>query len=127
MDDLKAAQRRHAAFDTAVHDLLGILGRFDADDRPAVLRVLGREFLFERKIAGMEDEGRLPPDTRGLVRVSATTRAGEDGRVVYCGHCGAGRRLFGFGGLIALDCEGCGATVERADWWTAPPRRRGAK
>jgi hypothetical protein len=114
-----ADDARSARLDALEGRLHAILDEFSDDDvAAAAARTMRR--VIVGALHGLErQEPRLPPDTTGLVRCSSRTRAGADGRAVWCPHCGKGSRFYNFmfGGV---GCGGCYEMVDRDQWWTTP-------
>ena len=55
-------------------------------------------------------------------RVNRYTRAGRDGRVIYCPDCGNGRRVYHFSwGGITCGIEGCNTFHHKGAWLINPP------
>lgn len=110
-------EQTRVVFNRVVFKLQASLAELTEEQRGALLRCLKREVMEEQRLID-PPHPRLAPDTRGCVRVSSRTRAGRDGRLVFCPHCGAGRRWFHFnhdGGR----CEDCGLDIPKREWWTA--------
>ena len=63
------------------------------------------------------------PDCGNAVTVTHHTRAGADGKRIYCPECGHATRVQHFS-WSALKCQGCGAFPEKLDWLLASTRNR---
>lgn len=55
--------------------------------------------------------------------VTNHTRAGADGKRIYCPECGHATTVCHFS-WSALKCQGCGAFPEKLDWLLAPKSNR---
>lgn len=49
--------------------------------------------------------------------VNGRTRAGLNGRVIFCPHCGEPVRVFHFA-WAGLTCKLCAVMVKKTDWFT---------
>ena len=113
------AKERWARLDALEERLDALLDEFPHEDTLVAARFLRRAIEMVLRAIDDDPETNLPPDTTGLVRCSARTRAGRDGRLVWCPHCGRVARLYNFG-FCESECMGCYTSVPRDEWWTTP-------
>ena len=111
MSDLGSLEPRKV-----VEECLVRIDRIEGVGRVYAARVLAREL---RELLDAADDNPVPRmklDTRKFCRVNRHTRAGRNGRGIWCPHCGHGFPIYGFDWL-ALVCDGCGATVPKGRFW----------
>lgn len=53
-------------------------------------------------------------------KVTKATRAGKNGRVIYCPKCGNGDHVYNMG-WIGKTCQSCWQLVDRLEWFLEPP------
>ena len=55
-----------------------------------------------------------------MKRVTKTTRASRDGKLIYCPECNTVARVFHFS-WSALGCCGCDGMISKCDWLLEDP------
>jgi RecJ-like exonuclease len=62
-------------------------------------------------------EGLFSNGVKAENKVNRWTRAGEQGREIYCPHCDSETRVYNFS-WSRISCSGCRKDVEKTDWYT---------
>ncbi len=67
-----------------------------------------------------DSEEAKKPEVTEPVLVNRYTRAGRNGRVIYCRKCGEGRRMYHFS-WFAIMCRKCDEERSKYTWLINPP------